>query len=168
MAIPAVAIAALIAGIASLAGDQLNRDFNKSQAEKQREYNTSERIASQNFSSAEAAKNREWQEYMSSTAHQREVKDLQAAGLNPILSANSGAAVGAGATASSPFGAGSSASSNSNGLASAGSSAINAIGALASTKMKLEMESNPQKTVTNTYRNGKLVRTQVTDSGKSF
>lgn len=71
-------------------------------AAEQRNWQAQQNKIAMDFNAAEAAKNRDWQALQSNTAHQREIADLKAAGLNPVLSAmgGQGAATGSGATAS--------------------------------------------------------------------
>lgn len=73
------------------------------------------------WSAEQVSKQMDFQKYMSNTAHQREVADLKAAGLNPILSASS-----------------SGASTPSGNAASADNSAVSAISSILGTVLETE------------------------------
>lgn len=83
-------------------GTSSSSGFNFTDGASANEFSREMMLAQQQYNSAEALKNRAWQEYMSGSAYQRSVEDLKRAGLNPVLAAlNGGASMGAGSQASS-------------------------------------------------------------------
>lgn len=133
-----------------MVGEQTKtNEYNSAEAAIQRQFQATQSALEREFNASEAAKNRDWQEMMSNTAHQREVADLRAAGLNPVLSASggNGAAVGSGATASqssSPSGAKGSAGNINAGL-------VSLFGTLLDNQTKLMMSMNSGAQVNSYY-----------------
>lgn len=117
-----------------------NTARSEAQAAELRDWQSQQNQIAMQFNSAEAAKNRDWQKMMSDTAHQREVRDLQAAGLNPVLSAmgGNGASVTSGATASGVTSAGAKGEVDT----SASSALVGILGSLLTAQTELEMQRN--------------------------
>lgn len=84
-------------------------------------YNQISNNAAMQYNSAEAAKNRAWQEQMSNTSYQRAMEDMRKAGLNPILAYAQGGA-------STPGGAQGTITSASMGMPSASAANASALG----------------------------------------
>lgn len=82
----------LVEGQLNLA--ERNSALSQEMADKANLFSHDEAVLARAWSGQQAKMNRDWQTEMSNTAHQREVSDLIAAGLNPILSANNGASTG--------------------------------------------------------------------------
>lgn len=85
----------------------------------EQEFNASQAALGRDFSASEAQRQRDWEEYMSSSSYQRAIADMKAAGVNPAM-------IAGGSGASTPQGASANVSSASSRATGIGGSNLNA------------------------------------------
>lgn len=151
----------IMSDIASITGT--NTAASAQEAAKLRDWQTAQNLKAMEFSARQAALNRDWQKMMSDTAHQREVRDLMAAGLNPVLSAmgGNGASTPSGATASGVTSSG----AMGNVDMSAAEAFVSILGALLSSMTSLR--NTATSAVTSRYATDKAAETSRFVSGLS-
>lgn len=76
--------------LATLAAAAVSSVVGMATAKKQNKFNADQAEISRDYNSLEAQKTREWNLQMDNTKYQRQVADMQAAGINPALAMNGG------------------------------------------------------------------------------
>lgn len=136
-----------------------NNAFNTEQAEIERDWEETQAIRAQEWSAQEAQKTRDWQEKMSNTAIQRQVEDMKAAGINPVLAAKyGGSSTPSGATGSAYSADSSAVRSDSTGLSSLGNLIVAIAGNNASMARTLVEQENANYRTEQTNQTSKTIK----------
>lgn len=92
----------VVGGLFGARGARKQQRSSQGMAREQMDFQAGQAATARDFNERMVQEQRAYATEMSSTAHQRQVADLRAAGLNPLLSANSGASTPSSAAPSSP------------------------------------------------------------------